>query len=668
GDTVTNYILENNRNSLEESAYESESEYYREKVGEFLKEIGFSVGNTWREEFTKLKEFDWEYLSQQNYYEIEEIILSLEEKDLKFTENSKEIITKISDNIRKYKYFSLNSEQSFRKELLEKAGYSEEIDNRIRMEMKESSDSFTFENLISELNAYLLAHRLIECKKRFTDLVDKNKIQTYYSISDNEIIERLVKILIEDIKTSVNLKGMPDYIIKLFLSTITLEQIKTIINLNISLNYEKLGELVTLFYKTYPDINKEYKEILDSWKEKKELDLIFEIISDYSLLRNEPIDFLENEELIDLSKSDLLQNIINKYMESNIRDKNEVVPKMSLLVGINLDKRQRANWVRTNTPFFLKEYSSKDNANKIMKLFGGDISPEKTLENYAKKNRVQIESFEILEEGFFGINVKNKETNEEFFIDYPLPRQLNTWVMNRCFFLGESIHDALTLFYDDSIIDQPGLVNFVMTQEFSTPNNLLGVILRNRGKGISEGKIIPGKKVIESLSEGQERTEFPDNRQGIFDYIASINFAGVELPIDSEIGKGFFSTLTSQGYSEEKIVKFLKKIKLPEVANILPVVKQIENFTFKILEKTDPLGSILGDLTGCCQTIKGVASDCVVDGYVSPDAGFLAVLNEKNKVVAQSWIRLGPPIEEEEGKRVLYLDNIETTGNYSNNK
>lgn len=238
--------------------------------------------------------------------------------------------------------------------------------------------------------------------------------------------------------------------------------------------------------------------------------------------------------------------------------------------------------------------------------------------------------------------------------------------MNRCFFLGESIHDALDLFYDESVVNQPGLVSFVMKQEFSTPNNMLGPMLRNRVKAIADGVITPGKIEVAPIIEGQAITEFADNRQGIMSYIANKNYAGVELPMESEVAQNFFSTLLVQGYAEKKIEKFLGKIIFPIEVNIPSIEKTIDKFTFKILEKTDPLGAILGNLTGCCQKIGGEAENCVYDGFNSPDAGFLAVFDNKEKVIAQSWIRLGPPRAEEENKRVLYLDNIETTGNYGN--
>lgn len=45
--------------------------------------------------------------------------------------------------------------------------------------------------------------------------------------------------------------------------------------------------------------------------------------------------------------------------------------------------------------------------------------------------------------------------------------------------------------------------------------------------------------------------------------------------------------------------------------------------TFRILEKDDPIGFVLGDITNCCQHIGGAGEECVDDGYTNPNAGFL---------------------------------------------
>ncbi len=85
--------------------------------------------------------------------------------------------------------------------------------------------------------------------------------------------------------------------------------------------------------------------------------------------------------------------------------------------------------------------------------------------------------------------------------------------------------------------------------------------------------------------------------------------------------------------------------------------------SFRILEKDDPLGFVLGDITNCCQHIGGVAEKCVFDGYKNKNAGFLVFEEsyydengdpaKEKRILGQAYIWYDP-----ETKTVCY-DNIE---------
>lgn len=85
--------------------------------------------------------------------------------------------------------------------------------------------------------------------------------------------------------------------------------------------------------------------------------------------------------------------------------------------------------------------------------------------------------------------------------------------------------------------------------------------------------------------------------------------------------------------------------------------------TFRILEKDDPIGFVLGDITNCCQHIGGAGEACVDDGYTNPNAGFLVFeeseLDDDGKptgeirILAEAYVWYDP-----ETKTVCY-DNIE---------
>jgi hypothetical protein len=84
---------------------------------------------------------------------------------------------------------------------------------------------------------------------------------------------------------------------------------------------------------------------------------------------------------------------------------------------------------------------------------------------------------------------------------------------------------------------------------------------------------------------------------------------------------------------------------------------------FRLLEKDDPLGFVLGDITNCCQILGGVGESCVDDGYLNPNAGFLVFeesvvdnfgnLTGEKRILGQAYIWY-----DEETKTVCY-DNIE---------
>ena len=88
-----------------------------------------------------------------------------------------------------------------------------------------------------------------------------------------------------------------------------------------------------------------------------------------------------------------------------------------------------------------------------------------------------------------------------------------------------------------------------------------------------------------------------------------------------------------------------------------------DGVSFRVLEKDDPLGFVLGDITNCCQHIGGAGEECVDDGYSNPNAGFLVfeetVKDENNnpteqkRILGQAYVWYDPVT-----KTVCY-DNIE---------
>lgn len=85
--------------------------------------------------------------------------------------------------------------------------------------------------------------------------------------------------------------------------------------------------------------------------------------------------------------------------------------------------------------------------------------------------------------------------------------------------------------------------------------------------------------------------------------------------------------------------------------------------SFRLLEKDDPLGFVIGNITTCCQRLDDLnARTCVIDGYLNPKAGFMVFeqdqfdINGKvigKRIVGQAYVWYDPKT-----KTVCY-DNIE---------
>lgn len=128
------------------------------------------------------------------------------------------------------------------------------------------------------------------------------------------------------------------------------------------------------------------------------------------------------------------------------------------------------------------------------------------------------------------------------------------------------------------------------------------------------------------------------------------------------------SLIGQYGYSQEQF---------QEIQDVYNVAKKIKDkyvikadksknsgcIQFRLLEKDDPLGFVLGDITNCCQTWNGVAKSCVDDGYRNPNAGFIVFeddILDKNgqptgekRVLGQAYIWYDPTTQ------TVCYDNIE---------
>ena len=84
---------------------------------------------------------------------------------------------------------------------------------------------------------------------------------------------------------------------------------------------------------------------------------------------------------------------------------------------------------------------------------------------------------------------------------------------------------------------------------------------------------------------------------------------------------------------------------------------------YRLLDKDDPLGFVLGDITNCCQHIDGAADSCVDDGYTNPEAGFIvfeeAIKDENGKPTGEKRILGQAYIWYDPQTKTVCFDNIE---------
>ncbi len=121
------------------------------------------------------------------------------------------------------------------------------------------------------------------------------------------------------------------------------------------------------------------------------------------------------------------------------------------------------------------------------------------------------------------------------------------------------------------------------------------------------------------------------------------------------------------GYTQDEFEKMqeifekAKPIKDQAIIKADNSVCKDSTIQFRVLEKDDPLGFILGDITNCCQRFGCAAESCVVDGYVSTTSGFM-VFEEKidyengkssTRVIGQAFVWY------DESTKTICYDNIE---------
>lgn len=86
-------------------------------------------------------------------------------------------------------------------------------------------------------------------------------------------------------------------------------------------------------------------------------------------------------------------------------------------------------------------------------------------------------------------------------------------------------------------------------------------------------------------------------------------------------------------------------------------VSTSDDISYELLEKNDPLGAVLGNITNCCQRLNAQGEDCVKYGMCEPNSKFMT-FNFDNKIIGQAWVWY------DEKRKTVCLDNIEVPSKY----
>ncbi len=119
-----------------------------------------------------------------------------------------------------------------------------------------------------------------------------------------------------------------------------------------------------------------------------------------------------------------------------------------------------------------------------------------------------------------------------------------------------------------------------------------------------------------------------------------------------QYGFRFLSNLLEEGMAVRD--KQVLKVREDEVASgkDLSDERNADLITYKVLEKGDPLGLVLGNITNCCQIYGGAGQDCMTVGATDVNSSFMTI-SKGNKILAQGWIWY------DSKTKTVAIDNIE---------
>lgn len=197
-----------------------------------------------------------------------------------------------------------------------------------------------------------------------------------------------------------------------------------------------------------------------------------------------------------------------------------------------------------------------------------------------------------------------------------------------------------------------------LTRHMTSPSKRLTKVWGDRQLGLSEGTEDTAKALELWQKANSVRIylgKIPDDEWKVRYSMTKNDVSGKFGYVTQELLRHYDAKTTVDAISRHWVTAWINKYRPPLLPPaVIPVEMNGLSYTAEILEKDDPKGMTIGPDTGCCMTLVGASRTCLHDGYDNPNAGFFALYNNEEKIMAQSYFYVNP-----NHPNVLVIDNIE---------
>ena len=157
-------------------------------------------------------------------------------------------------------------------------------------------------------------------------------------------------------------------------------------------------------------------------------------------------------------------------------------------------------------------------------------------------------------------------------------------------------------------------------------------------------------KIVKTNKRADKITE-----EGLKSHIVGRKYPLTEEEQNNEKIQQLANYCATFGYSQKKFETLKDWLKEgTEKGSNIKCLKdtKTEGMTFELLDKSNPLGAVLGAITNCCQQIGDTGENCVKHGMTDKNGGFIA-FRWNDRIIGQAWVWYNPRAKK------ICLDNIE---------